>query len=58
MEIILNNYSRIRNLMVKASTYYVNNEHKKAIYFYNQVLQIDPENTDALYNKGLSYKNL
>ena len=42
----------------KGSAYYHIKEYYKAIDCYDQVLLIDPKDTDALYSKGSIHKNL
>ena len=38
-----NNNSRLQNLRDKANFYLCSNDYKRAIEFYNKVLQIDPK---------------
>ena len=44
--------------MVKAHSYIISYDYKRAIDCYDQVLQIDPKYTDALNYKGIAYYNL
>jgi len=53
-----NNNTRVQNFMVEAHSYKISYDYKRAIDCYDQVLQIDPNYTDALYNKGNAYHNL
>ena len=50
--------SKLENLWEEGNYYCSNKEFKRAVDCYNQVLQIDPKDTDALNNKGLSYNDL
>ena len=47
--------SMVQNFMVKAQSYKITYDYRRAIDCYNQVLKIDPKHIDALNNKGFAY---
>ena len=47
--------SMVQNFMVKAQSYKITYDYRRAIDCYNQVLQIDPKYTMALSCKGNAY---
>jgi len=44
--------------MKYGDSYYDSKEYRKAIQYYDDVTNIQPQNTDAWYNKGLAYQKL
>ena len=52
---MVNNNTRVQNFMMKANSYTISYDYKGAINCYDQVLQIDPKNINALFNKGIAY---
>ena len=53
-----NNNTRVQNFMVKAHSYKISYDYKRAIDCYDQVLQIDPKYIEALSCKGNAYLKL
>ena len=53
-----NNNSILHIIMERAKSYYRINDYKCARDCYDQLLRINPNYTDALNNKGMSYNNL
>ena len=45
-------------IMEKAKSYKISNDYKNAIDCYDEVLQIDPKDVNALKNTGIAYNNL
>ena len=47
-----------KNFMEKGDSYFGRRDYKKAIDCYDQAFLIDHKYLEALYNKGVSLKNL
>ncbi|NYB52636.1 MAG: tetratricopeptide repeat protein [Methanobacteriaceae archaeon] len=46
-----------KSLLDKGKNAGNNGDHEEALKYFNQVLEMDPENVDALFNKGCAFIN-
>ena len=55
---LLGNDNQLEELAEEGNSLFDKNKYDEAIIFYNEILEINPSDTDVLFKKGLSLFNL